>query len=223
MCYVVAIIANVVYNCGMNQQNFDKKMTDIIQSFTGVPRLLLHVCCAPCATYCLTQLITHFDVTLYYSNDNITDNAEWNKRLEQLRKLVDIVNNGQFVVNPTVPVKLVVPSYNTDNFFAVAQGLEQEPEGGARCKQCFAMRLNDTVNYAKANGFDYFATTLTVSPYKNAPLINSIGESLATADTLWLPTDFKKRNGYLQSVQLCARYDIYRQHYCGCAFSQQEE
>ena len=182
-------------------------------------KLLLHVCCAPCATYCLTQLADAYDITLYYSNDNITDADEWNKRLGEIVKLVQIVNDGNYVVKPLRQLKLAVKPQCADEFFRRAKGLESEKEGGARCEQCFDMRLGDAFDYARANGYGLVATTLTVSPYKNSRLLNEIGLRLQTDQTKWLPTDFKKRNGYLESIQLCARYGIYRQHYCGCAFS----
>lgn len=202
--------------------NYDSQFVNITNNLTTTPTLLLHVCCAPCATYCLTQLVGNYDVTLYFSNDNITSKAEFDKRLGEVEKLVDIINNGNFVVQPVAKVKLVVDSQDTSAFFAVSKGLENEQEGGARCSQCFALRLGKTANYAVANGFNCFATTLTVSPYKNSQIINSIGQSLQTQQTSWLPTDFKKRNGYKQSIELCAKYGIYRQHYCGCCYSQND-
>ena len=201
--------------------NYDKELEKIKGGIdvNNPPRLLLQVCCAPCATYCLTRLITHFDVTLYYANDNITDADEWHKRLCEVKKLVDIVNGGAFEVSPIRPLKLVVQEQNASRFFAVANGLEAEKEGGARCKQCFAMRLADTQSYAQANGFNYFATTLTVSPYKNSQLLNEIGLSLQTDTVKWLTADFKKQGGYNESIRLSEQYNLYRQHYCGCCYS----
>lgn len=184
-------------------------------------KLLLHACCAPCSTYCLTQVLPHFEVTLYYANDNITDRDEWQKRLDQLVKLVGIVSEGKFDVQPVAPLRLVVRDFAPERFFATAKGLEQAPEGGARCDKCFRLRLGDTAEYAERHGFDYFGTTLTVSPYKNSKLLNAVGEELATGNVLWLPADFKKRDGYNKSVQLSEKYGLYRQHYCGCAFSKQ--
>lgn len=210
--------------------NFDNEFLHVVQNLDNpsqknahvLPKLLLHTCCAPCSTYCLTQVVQHFDVTLYYANDNITDKSEWDKRLTELNKLVDIVNNGKFVVTPKTSLKLSVQDFAPERFFEAAQGLETQPEGGARCTKCFELRLSDTRTFALANGFDYFGTTLTVSPYKNSRLLNAIGMSLANDDLLWLPSDFKKRNGYNQSVTLSAQYGIYRQHYCGCEFSKNE-
>ena len=180
--------------------------------------LLLHVCCAPCATYCLTRLIDKFDVTLYYANDNITDYAEWQKRLDEITKLVDIVNGGAFEVQPKYPLKLVVQPFDSNRFFAVAKGLEMQAEGGARCEQCFKLRLGDTLRYAEQHNFDYFCTTLTVSRHKNSTTLNEIGLALQS-DVKWLMADFKKHNGFDESIRLAQKYDLYRQEYCGCAFS----
>ena len=201
--------------------NFDQELEKIKSEIdiNTPPRLLLHACCAPCSTYCLTQLLTHFDVTLYYANDNITDRAEWEKRLGELNKLVAIVNGGNFVIPSLRPLKLVVQPFDSDRFFAIARGLENEKEGGARCRECFVLRLGDAAKFAQENGFDYFGTTLTVSPYKNSRLLNEIGLSLQTDAVKWLPADFKKRDGYNESVRLSQRYNLYRQHYCGCAYS----
>lgn len=181
-------------------------------------KLLLHVCCAPCATYCLTRLLDKFDVTLYYANDNITDFVEWQKRLCEVQKLVKIVNNGQFEAQPKYPVKLVVQQHNANRFFDVATGLEQAKEGGARCSECFKLRLADTLAYAQANGFAYFGTTLTVSRRKNSTLINEIGLGLQS-DVKWLCADFKKLGGFDESLRLAQKYNLYTQHYCGCVFS----
>lgn len=182
-------------------------------------KLLLHVCCAPCATYCLTQVLDDFDVTLYYANDNITNPEEWQKRRGEVEKLVEIVNVGKFEVAPKFPLKLVVQDFDSARFLDAARGLEQEKEGGARCEKCFLLRLSDAKEFAAKHGFDMFGTTLTVSPYKNAQLLNAVGADLQTENLLWLPSDFKKRDGYNQSVRLSQKYQLYRQHYCGCVFS----
>jgi len=199
-------------------QNFDQLFLQSKEQRNG-EKLLLHVCCAPCATYCLTQVLDAFDVTLYFANDNITAPDEWAKRLGEVRKLVDVVNDGKFEVTPKFPLKLVVQNFDSARFFVAARGLEHEKEGGARCTECFRLRLTDARDYAAANGYDAFSTTLTVSPYKNAQLLNRLGEQLQTEGLTWLPCDFKKRNGYLESVRLSRKYGLYRQHYCGCAFS----
>lgn len=184
-------------------------------------KLLLHVCCAPCATYCLTRLLEDFDVTLFFANDNITSFDEWQKRLDEVRKLVSIVNDGKFETQPKFPLKLVVRPFDNLRFFAVAKGLENQPEGGERCTQCFSLRLTDTMNFALEHGFDLFGTTLTVSPYKNSALLNKLGQALCQSNEKiqWLPSDFKKRGGYNESIRLSREYGLYRQNYCGCAFS----
>ena len=201
--------------------NFDKELEKIKSGIdvNNPPRLLLQVCCAPCATYCLTRLLTHFDITLYYCNDNITDATEWNKRLDEVTKLVNTVNGDKFVVSAIRPLKLVVQKHDASRFFAVSRGLEGEKEGGARCKECFTLRLSDVQQYAQQHGFDYFGTTLTVSPYKNSQLLNAIGLSLQTDTLKWLTADFKKQGGYNESIRLSEQYGLYRQHYCGCNFS----
>lgn len=212
------------YNCSMNI-NYDKEFGQLKDQIdaSNPPKLLLHVCCAPCATYCLTRILDKFDVTLYYANDNITARDEWDKRLHEIRKLVDVVNDGKYEVTPLRSLKLVVQDFDSSKFFAKAKGLEQEREGGARCKECFVLRLTDTRNYALTHNFDLFGTTLTVSPYKNSQLLNEIGINLQMDNLKWLPSDFKKQNGYNQSVQLSLKYDLYRQHYCGCCFSLAEQ
>ena len=204
--------------------NYDKELEKIKDAIdpSAPPRLLLHACCAPCSTYCLTRLLDCFDVTLYYTNDNITDPSEWEKRLGELVKLVDIVNSGNYEVQPIRPLKLIVQPQDCARFFAVAKGLEEEREGGARCKECFTLRLTDTKQYALNGGFDYFGTTLTVSPYKNSQLLNELGLTLQTNALMWLTSDFKKQNGYNESIRLSQKYNLYRQHYCGCAFSLRE-
>lgn len=196
---------------------FEKHIKTIDTS--NPPKLLLHVCCAPCATYCLTRVLPYFDVTLYYANDNITDEAEWRKRLAQVEKLVGIVNGGQFEVQPLRALKLETLPLNANRFYQAATGLENEREGGKRCNACFDLRFAETLEFAQKNGFDLFGTTLTVSPYKNSQLINLIGASKQTDTVRWLPADFKKHGGYNESVRLSQKYGLYRQHYCGCKFS----
>lgn len=202
--------------------NYDKLFEEKRLQCSG-GKLLLHVCCAPCATYCLTRLLNDFDVTLYYSNDNITDFSEWQKRLDELKKLVRLVNDGFFETQPEFPLKLAVKDFDSARFFEKAKGLESEKEGGARCTQCFFMRLYDTFCYAQEHNYELFGTTLTVSPYKNSRLLNEIGMDISEKGApQWLPSDFKKRGGYAESIRLCAEYGIYRQHYCGCVFSNPE-
>ena len=208
----------LVYNVAM-KNNYDSIFTQQKSAAEENSTLLLHVCCAPCATYCLTQLLDKFNITLYYANDNTTDPTEWQKRLHEVQKLVEIVNSGQFVVQPKFPLRLVVQQQQNSRFFSRTVGMENQKEGGERCNVCYNLRISDTFAYASQHNFHYFATTLTVSPYKNAQTINQIGLELQTDLTKWLCSDFKKRNGYNQSIQLAQQFGLYRQHYCGCSFS----
>ena len=199
--------------------NYDRQFEEIKKQRAG-SRLLLHVCCAPCATYCLTRVLDAFDVTLYFHNDNVFPLTEWEKRLNEVRRLTEIVNDGNFETPALSPLKLEVKPFDYDAFLQYAKGLERQREGGLRCAACFEMRLDATAKYAKEQGFDLFGTTLTVSPYKNSTLLNQMGERAAAkygADFLY--SDFKKRGGYNESIRLSQKYALYRQHYCGCAFS----
>lgn len=175
------------------------------------PRLLLQSCCGPCSSYVLSYLTQHFDVTLLYYNPNIQPRAEYDKRLACQKALLQ---------KAFPQVTLLECSYDGEAFARVSAGLEQEPEGGARCAVCFRLRLEETARRAAEGGFDWFCTTLTVSPHKNAAVINAIGEQLAAQYAVaWLPSDFKKRDGYRQSIALSHAYDLYRQDYCGCLFA----
>ena len=170
------------------------------------PKLLLHACCAPCSTHCVDSLYPYFDITIYYYNPNIMPIEEWEKRKNEFQKILDAYPG----------VKLIVPNQDTTDFLNVIKGYEKCPEGGDRCALCFDLRLSKSAQEAK-KGYDFFTTTLTVSPHKNAELINEIGRKVATfTNTKYLDSNFKKKNGYLKSIQLCAKLGIYRQNYCGC-------
>lgn len=176
--------------------------------------LLLHACCAPCSSYVLEYLSRFFEkITVFFSNPNITDRAEYEKRLNELYRLcreAPFARHTEVLDDPTEPTV----------FFSAARGLENEPERGARCTECFTLRLSRTADFAREHGFSLFATTLTVSPYKNAPLINEIGtREAARAGVEYLPSDFKKRGGYQRSIALSKEYGLYRQPFCGCVFS----
>lgn len=174
------------------------------------PRLLLHSCCGPCSSYVIEYLSKHFDITVYYYNPNIFPREEYEKRLAEQIKLVERLGGAVMCES----------EYDPDRFYEVATGLEGEREGGARCAECFRLRLDKTAEMAKEGGFDYFCTTLTVSPHKNAPLINEISEQAAEKyGVAALPADFKKREGYKRSIELSKQFDLYRQDYCGCEFS----
>ena len=196
----------------MNAVNYDKLMQEELRGARD-KRLLLHSCCAPCSSHCLSELSPQIGVTVLYYNPNLDCAEEYEKRKrEQLRFLRE-----------TGLADFLDCDYAPEDYLAAVRGLEKEKEGGARCAVCFRLRLERTAREAKARGFDYFATTLTVSPLKNAKLINTIGFAVAEeVGVKYLPSDFKKRGGYLHSVKLSEEYGLYRQDYCGCAFSKAE-
>ena len=196
----------------MNAVNYDKLMQEELRGARD-KRLLLHSCCAPCSSHCLSELSPQIGVTVLYYNPNLDCAEEYEKRKrEQLRFLRE-----------TGLADFLDCDYAPEEYLFSVRGLEEEKEGGARCAVCFRLRLERTAREAKARGFDYFATTLTVSPLKNAKLINTIGFAVAEETGVkYLPSDFKKRGGYLHSVRLSEKYGLYRQDYCGCAFSKAE-
>lgn len=189
------------------------------------PRLFLHSCCAPCSSYCLEYLRKYFRITVFYYNPNISMEPEYRKRVEEQKRLIEAYN-VQLETNKEMQgyvIDIVEGDYEPQEFYSIAKGLEQCPEGGERCFLCYELRLQKTAELAKEYGFDYFATTLTISPLKNAQKLNEIGERLALEyDVRWLVSDFKKKNGYKRSIELSAEYDLYRQDYCGCIYSKQE-
>ena len=180
------------------------------------PSLLLHICCAPCSSYVLEYLSEHFDITLFFYNPNITSENEYNYRIDEAKRLIaEMPLNGK--------VDFVSGRYDIQEFFTVAKGFENEPEGGDRCFRCYELRLRETAENAKKNGFDYFTTTLSISPYKNAEKLNSIGSALSEEyGVKYLYSDFKKKNGYKRSIELSQIYNLYRQDYCGCIYSEAE-
>lgn len=179
---------------------------------TGVkPRLLLHSCCAPCSTHCIEVLNDAFELTVFYFNPNIFPKEEYLKRADEERR---------YLAEAHPEIGCVVADYDHEAFLNAAKGLESAPEGGARCGKCFELRLGATAERARADGFEYFASTLTVSPHKDSALINEIGQKTGEKTGVkWLPYDFKKRDGYADSVRISARFGLYRQNYCGCEFS----
>ena len=184
-----------------------------IQQSGRRPRLLLHCCCAPCSSYVLEYLNRFFDIDLFYYNPNIAPREEFDRRAAELRRLADeMPHEGVFNV--------IIGDYDADAFMAACRGHEEDPEGGERCERCFRMRLGRTAKLAAERGSDYYTTTLTISPLKDAQLLNAIGMELADG-AVWLPGDFKKKDGYRRSCELSAEYGLYRQDYCGCAFSRQ--
>lgn len=202
----------------MNKRNYQKELDKLLEGLKGqgVKRLFLHSCCAPCSSYVLEYLSPFFQITVFYYNPNITASTEYFKRVEEQKRLIELLNKkeGHF------PITIVEGDYHPKIFLDLATGLEDCPEGGERCFTCYRLRLEETAKRAVESGADYFATTLTISPLKNAEKLNELGEELAgTYGVAWLPSDFKKKDGYKRSIALSAEYDLYRQDYCGCAFS----
>ncbi len=196
----------------MEKRNYQKELDEVLAGLDKRPSLLLQACCGPCSSYVLEYLTAYFDVTVFFYNPNIRPEAEYDRRLETLKKLL----RDMPMAHPPV---LLEPGWRGEEFFPAVRGLEAEPEGGARCAACFRLRLEETVRTAAEWGFDWFATTLTVSPHKNAQLINEIGQALGEKyGVQWLPSDFKKRDGYLRSIRLSKEYGLYRQEYCGCGY-----
>lgn len=179
------------------------------------PKLLLHSCCAPCSSYCLLYLAKYFEITDFYYNPNISPKDENEKRSRELKRLI-----GEYKNEYGYDISFVEGTYEPERFYEIAKGLENVPEGGERCFKCYRLRMEEAAKLAKAEGADYFTTTLSISPLKNAAKINEIGEELEKIyGVKHLPSDFKKREGYKQSVELSAKYELYRQNYCGCVYS----
>ena len=200
-------------------RNFQKELEKIIEENKKngvVPSLLLHSCCAPCSSYCLEYLSQYFKITVLYYNPNLFPAGEYERRVSEQKKLVSAL--------PTkYPVTLVEMKGEPEEFYSAVKGLEHIREGGERCFACFRLRLERAARYAKENGFDFFTTTLTISPLKNAQKLNEIGEEAGEKfGVRHLPSDFKKKNGYKRSVELSKVYGLYRQDYCGCVFSKRE-
>ncbi|MBD9009317.1 MAG: hypothetical protein EGR16_03150 [Clostridiales bacterium] len=200
----------------MNAVNYQKELDKILSEIEGsdkLPKLLVHSCCAPCSSYVLEYLNPYFKITVLYYNPNISPVEEYEKRkAEQIR----LINEGDW----KNPIEIMDCDYEGDKYTAAVKGLENEPEGGARCRVCFGLRLDEAARLARANDFDYFVTTLSISPLKNARLLNEIGNKLGEKYGIkYLPSDFKKREGYKRSIELSRRYNLYRQNFCGCKYS----
>ena len=195
-------------------ENYANKLKEIIYKLDYKPKLLLHSCCAPCSSYVITYLYDYFDITILYYNPNIYPYEEYKKRKDEQIRLISNFKG----------VKIIDCDYDNDIYNEVIKGLENEPERGSRCTKCFYLRLDKTGEIAKENNFEYFGTTLTVSPYKNARLLNEIGEDISKKyDIKWLYSDFKKNDGYKKSIELSKKYDLYRQDYCGCIYSKRDK
>lgn len=201
----------------MNKINYQKETDSVIESLNGtVPTLLLHSCCAPCSSYTLEYLSRYFSITVFYFNPNISPKAEFDKRFAEQKRLIEALPSEN-------KISLICGDYNYDEFLNIARGYESVPEGGERCFRCYRMRLEKTAELAKQKGFDYFCTTLSISPLKNSQKINEIGFDVAEKyGVKWLPSDFKKREGYKRSIELSKEYDLYRQNFCGCVFSKSQ-
>lgn len=216
----------------MNRVNYQKELEKILAGLqvcgkeesrnadcAKPPTLLLHSCCAPCSSYCLEYLCQYFSVTVFYYNPNISAQEEYRKRAAEQKRLIEAYNREK----KGYPIAVTEEDYAPEQFWEIAKGFERCPEGGERCLRCFDLRLRHTAEKAAEGNYDYFATTLTISPLKNAEKINEIGRKLSMEyGVKWLPSDFKKKNGYRRSVELSAQYGLYRQDYCGCAFSKAE-
>lgn len=197
----------------INYQKELDKLIDHLQKEEKVPTLLLHSCCAPCSSYVLEYLGQYFNITVFYYNPNIFPESEYTKRILEQQTLI-----GQMRVK--YPVSFIAGSYDKDRFYEMAKGLEHVKEGGERCLKCYELRLRESAWIAKSGGFDYFTTTLSISPMKNAARLNEIGLRLQEEYGVnYLISDFKKKNGYKRSIELSKEYGLYRQDYCGCEFS----
>ncbi len=200
----------------MNNRNYQKELDKLLNELSAEkrrPKLLLHSCCAPCSSYVLEYLSEYFDITIYYYNPNIYPAEEYNRRVEEQKQLIQAMPLRS-------KVQFLQGEYRPEIFYSAVKGLEEEKEGGERCFVCYQLRLSEAARLAKVGGFDFFTTTLSISPHKNAEKLNEIGEQLAKEyGVLQLPSDFKKKNGFKRSIELSGEYSLYRQDYCGCVFS----
>lgn len=204
----------------MNKINYQLELDKIINKIEGentTKSLLLHSCCAPCSSYVLSYLNKYFNITVFYYNPNITNKEEYLKRKQEQIRLISEL--------PAInKINILDADYNPEKFFEISKGLENCREGGERCFKCYKLRLEATAKAAKENSFDYFCTTLTISPLKNAQKINEIGQMLGDEYQIpFLPSDFKKKEGFKKSIELSSQYNLYRQNYCGCIYSKPKE
>lgn len=231
----------------MNQvRNYQKELDKIIENIGAAgecaPTLFLHSCCAPCSSYVLEYLRRYFRITVFYYNPNITEDEEYRKRVAEQKRLIAAYNEAVSDAPESrdedlqkektgaagggsrgYRIRIIEGDYEPGRFFEIAEGLEECPEGGERCFACYELRLRETVKRAQAGKYDYFTTTLSISPLKNAAKLNEIGERLAAEyGVSWLPSDFKKKDGYKRSIELSREYGLYRQDYCGCVYSRRE-
>lgn len=204
---------------GEEQMNYQKELDKLLiklQKENRVPKLLLHSCCAPCSSYVLEYLSQYFEITVFYYNPNIFPESEYTKRILEQQTLIGDMETKH-------PVSFIAGNYDKEKFYELAKGLEHLKEGGERCFKCYALRLEESARLAQEGGFDYFTTTLSISPMKNAEKLNQIGCEIGEKyNVSYLQSDFKKKNGYKRSIELSKEYGLYRQDYCGCVFSLQE-
>lgn len=202
----------------MNKRNYQRELDRLLDRLSAEKkkkRLLLHCCCAPCSSYVLEYLYPFFDITVFFFNPNIVEEEEYGKRKQELVRYLSEIPYGR-------EIQRMDADYQPQQFLQMAKGHEQDPERGERCRLCFSLRLSETAKAAAQGTFDFFCTTLSISPHKNADLLMAVGEKLAGEYGVpYLPSDFKKRNGYKRSIELSSQYHLYRQDYCGCMFSRQ--
>ena len=197
----------------MNYQKELEKLIECLGKEGKAPSLLLHSCCAPCSSYVMEYLSNYFEITVFYYNPNIYPESEYTKRILEQQTLIAKMKTQH-------PIAFMAGSYDKDRFYEMARGMEHLKEGGERCFRCYELRLRESAEVAKKCGFDYFGTTLSISPLKNASRLNEIGIRLSKEyGVAYLPSDFKKKNGYKRSIELSKKYGLYRQDYCGCEFS----
>lgn len=200
----------------MNYQKELDKLLAKLEKEERIPTLLLHSCCAPCSSYVLEYLSKYFKITVFYYNPNIYPESEYTKRILEQQMLIDDMETR-------FPVSFLAGNYEKEKFYKMAEGLEYVKEGGERCFKCYALRLEEAAKVAKEGGFDYYTTTLSISPMKNSEKLNQIGKAIGEKYGVeYLQSDFKKKNGYKRSVELSKEYGLYRQDYCGCIFSKME-
>ena len=217
-----------------NKENYSRMTESVLREIEAAgtcPSLLLHSCCAPCSSYVLEYLREYFYITVFYFNPNITPAEEYEKRREEELRLIEAYNRqvaeksygGMHSTGSAKPIRVMEAPYDASLFFEMAKGLETCPEGGERCFSCYRLRMEETARRAAAEGFDFFTTTLSISPLKNAPKINEIGAELERLyGVRFLRSDFKKRDGYKRSIELSHQFGLYRQNYCGCVFSERD-
>lgn len=203
----------------MNKINYQKELDKLINRLeleNKTPTLLLHSCCAPCSSYVLEYLSNYFKITIFFYNPNIYPKEEYIRRVEEQKRLIRSMN----VKNE---IKFIEGRYDPNEFFTISKGLEDLKEGGARCFKCYELRLKEACEVAEKKEFDYFTTTLSISPFKNAQKLNEIGKNISENSKVnYLFSDFKKKEGYKRSIELSHKYNLYRQDYCGCVFSKME-